>query len=66
MVWIDNISTIALARNSTLHARTKHIEFDINFVRDKIKEKGLELRYNPTFDQIVDVHMKPLGYQFIC
>ena len=58
------MSTIALASNPVLHARTKHIELDIHFVRDKVKEKRLELRYVPTSDQIADVLTKALGYQF--
>ncbi|KAL5772668.1 hypothetical protein ACOSQ2_012592 [Xanthoceras sorbifolium] len=35
-VWCDNLSTIALSSNSVLHARTKHIELDLYFVRDKV------------------------------
>ncbi|GKC57140.1 uncharacterized mitochondrial protein-like protein [Tanacetum coccineum] len=36
-ILCDNISTIALASNPVQHARTKHIELDCHFVRDKIK-----------------------------
>lgn len=32
-LWCDNISTIALSANPILHARTKHLELDIHFVR---------------------------------
>ena len=63
IVWIDNMSTIALASNPVLHARTKHIEIDLHFVREKVKEKRLELRYVPTTYQIVDILTTPLGYQ---
>lgn len=30
----DNMSTVKLSHNSILHARTKHIELDIHFVRE--------------------------------
>ncbi|GJW92197.1 retrovirus-related pol polyprotein from transposon TNT 1-94 [Tanacetum coccineum] len=36
-ILCDNISTIAPASNPVQHARTKHIELDCHFVRDKIK-----------------------------
>ena len=64
VVWVDNMSTIALASNPVLHARTKHIEIDVHFVRDKVRDKMVELRYVPTTDQIADLMTKALGYQF--
>ncbi|GKD20434.1 uncharacterized mitochondrial protein-like protein, partial [Tanacetum coccineum] len=36
-IFCDNASTIALASNPIHHARTKHIEIDCHFVRNKIK-----------------------------
>ncbi|GJY97595.1 retrovirus-related pol polyprotein from transposon TNT 1-94 [Tanacetum coccineum] len=44
-IYCDNASTIALASNPIQHARTKHIELDCHFVRDKIREGSI----NPTF-----------------
>ena len=63
-VWVDNISTISLASNPVLHARTKHIELDIHFFRDKVQAKLIELRHVPSVDQIADILTKPLGNQF--
>ncbi|GMP73260.1 hypothetical protein CsSME_00031061 [Camellia sinensis var. sinensis] len=37
VLWCDNQSTIALASNPVLHSRSKHIEIDCNFVREKSK-----------------------------
>lgn len=34
--WCDNISVGALAANPVFHARTKHIEINVHFVRDQI------------------------------
>ncbi|GJS79339.1 uncharacterized mitochondrial protein-like protein [Tanacetum coccineum] len=37
-IMCDNISSIALASNPVQHARTKHIEIDCHFVRDKVRQ----------------------------
>lgn len=35
-IWCDNLSTVALTANPILHARTKHIELDMHFIREKV------------------------------
>ncbi|KAM6562061.1 hypothetical protein CsatB_022059 [Cannabis sativa] len=60
ITWCDNLSASALASNPVYHARTKHIELDIHFVRDKILKKELEVRYIPSSDQIADCLTKAL------
>lgn len=47
-------SACSLTINPFYHAWTKHIELGIHFVKDKILEKTLEIRYVPSCDQIVD------------
>ncbi|XP_042029931.1 uncharacterized mitochondrial protein AtMg00810-like [Salvia splendens] len=64
VVWVDNLSTIALASNSVLHSRTKHNELDIHFVRDKVSAKEIDLRHVPSLDQVADIFTKPLSLQF--
>lgn len=39
-IWVDNLRMIALDSNPSLHIRTKHIELDIHFVRDKSKSQA--------------------------
>lgn len=36
VVYCDNISYVYLATNLVKHQRTKHIELDIHFVREKV------------------------------
>uniref|UniRef100_A0A803P2C3 Reverse transcriptase Ty1/copia-type domain-containing protein n=1 Tax=Cannabis sativa TaxID=3483 RepID=A0A803P2C3_CANSA len=36
VIWCNNTSASALASNPVYHARTKHIELDIHFVRDRV------------------------------
>lgn len=42
-MWFDNLGALALPYNLVFHARTKHIEIDINFVRDKVLNKDIEI-----------------------
>lgn len=42
VVWYDNLSTIMLAANLDLHAKTKRIELDLYLVREKVSIKELK------------------------
>ena len=63
VIWVDNLSAIALASNPVLHARTKHIELDVHFVRDKVLANEVDLWHVPSSDQIADILTKPLSHQ---
>lgn len=60
-LWCDNMSAIALAHNPVFHARTKHIEIDYHFLRDKVLDKQLHIQFVPSHAQLADVLTKPLG-----
>lgn len=55
---------VCLATNPVYHARTKHIELDVHFIREKVLNKQVEIRYVPSEWNIVDVLTKPLAYNF--
>ena len=61
VLWCDNLSTVQIAANPVLHARTKHIEIDLYFVRDKVLQRQLEVRHVPAIDQTADVLTKPIS-----
>lgn len=58
---VDNLSTISLASNPVLHARTKHIEVDCHFVRDKVQDGLVKPVFVPSSQQRADIFTKPLG-----
>ena len=48
VLWCDNQSAGDLAKNPIFHSKSKHIELDVHYIRDKVLNKELEVRYIPT------------------
>lgn len=65
MIRCDNLSTVQLAANPVLHARTKHVEFDLYFVHEKFCQKKVLVQHVPSVEQKADVLTKPISsYKF--
>ena len=60
-IWCDNLSTIQLSTNPILRTRTKYVEMDLYFVREKVANKQLEVRHVPSVDQTTDIFTKALS-----
>jgi histone deacetylase 1/2 len=59
-LWCDNMGATYLSANPIFHARTKHIEVDYHFVRERVARKLLDIKFIPTGDQVADGFTKPL------
>ena len=57
----DNMSALHMAKNPIHHARTKHIELDYHFVREKVTCGLLTTKYIPSLQQTADIFTKPLS-----
>jgi hypothetical protein len=58
-LWCDNLGAKYLTPNPIFHARIKHIEIDFHFVRERVAQKLLDVRFISTYDQLVDWFTKP-------
>lgn len=45
IVFCDNVSAECLVKNLVLHSRTNHAEIDFNFVREKLQEGKVLVKY---------------------
>lgn len=56
----DNQGAINLAKNPIFHARTKHIELQHHYIRERVLEGEVTLNYIPTAEQPADILTKAL------
>jgi hypothetical protein len=60
LVYYDNISAMYLSTNPVQHQRTKHVEIDLHFVREKVAISQVSVLHVPTTSQFADIFMKGL------
>jgi hypothetical protein len=59
-LWCDNLGATYLSANPIFHARTKHIEIDYHFVRERVAQNHFDIKFISTKDQIADGFTKAL------
>ena len=59
-LYCDNKSTINIVHNPVQHDRTKHVEIDRHFIKEKIEMEVIKLNYVPTNSQIANIFTKAL------
>ena len=61
VIFEDNQSTIAMAKNPQFHGRAKHIDIRHHFVREQLAHGTIQLEYCPTTEMTADIFTKGLN-----
>lgn len=59
-LFCDNQSAIRNVHNPEFHKRTKHIDVQFHFIREKQEDGTIDIKYIPTEKQLADIFTKPL------
>jgi hypothetical protein len=60
LVYCDNVSMVYLSTNPVQHQRTKHVEIDLHFVRDRVAIGEVRVLHVLTTSQFADIFTKGL------
>jgi hypothetical protein len=60
MIYENNQNAIVLIKNSQFHARIKHIDIQIHFIKEKVIEEFIDLIYVLIDQMIIDDLTKSL------
>ena len=60
LVYCDNVSAVYLSTNPVQHQRTKYVEIDLHFMRDRVAIGDVRVLHVPTTSQFADIFTKGL------
>jgi ATP sulfurylase len=61
LVYCDKVSAVYLSTNLVQHQRTKHVEIDLHFVRERVAAGDVRVLSVPTTMQFADIFTKGLS-----
>ncbi|SGY79254.1 BQ5605_C008g05088 [Microbotryum silenes-dioicae] len=61
VLYGDNQGSLALAQHPTNHQGSRHVRISEHYVRERVAEKEIEVRYIATGDMFADIFTKALG-----
>ena len=67
-LYFDNKASISIAHNPIQHDRTKHLEVERHFIKEKIETGAICMSFVPTSQQITNILTKGLfkpNYEFL-
>jgi hypothetical protein len=60
LVYCNNVSTVYLSTNHVQHQRTKHVEIDLHFIRERVAIGDVRVLHVLTTSQFTDIFTKGL------
>jgi hypothetical protein len=60
LVYCDNINTVYMSSNPVQHQRTKYVEIDLHFVRERVALGDICVLHVPTTSQFANIFTKGL------
>jgi hypothetical protein len=60
ILYVDNLSTIRIIKNPEYHKRTKHIDTQYHFIREKVERGEVAVHHISSEKQRADIFTKPI------
>ncbi|SPC63917.1 uncharacterized protein UHOD_11376 [Ustilago sp. UG-2017b] len=60
-IFSENTGTIQVSKDPAQHWKLKHIDTKYHFIRDKVQDRKVRIKYINTMDNLADLFTKPVG-----